>query len=394
MVPRTLAPQNGIGETNMAFKPAVKHNAKLRLAISGPAGSGKTFTLLKLATELAQGGKIAVNDTEHGSASKYAHTAACTDDCKDDSHFTFDVHEPSKFDPRELIKDIDEAVKHGYAVFVCDSLSHYWMGPDGELDLVDNAAKQSRSGNSFAAWKTVTPYHNALVDKMLSAPIHILVSMRTKTEWVIEKDDKGKSVPRKVGLQPVMRDGIEFEFDVCGDIDQDNTLTITKTRCSALTGKSINRPGAEMAATLKTWLGSPAAQVPRRDGDAAGTTQPAAQGAVESPRESETSAPAQAAPAEVPAPLRVLFEGLDKPGYLKNAYQILKNRLLEVSPEGAQAEYDRIVEHHGARGSTQLALHKAALLEMWNVADEWQRQKAVATDADIPEGLFTEMGVK
>ena len=222
------------------FKPAVKVDAKLRLALCGPAGSGKTYTLLTLATHL--GGPIAYVDTEHGSASKYADL------------FKFDVIEPDVFDPRKLIEFIDGAIEDGYKVICIDSLSHYWMGTGGELDLVDAAAKKSQSGNSFAAWKNVTPIHNKLVDTIIGAQIHVLVSMRTKTEWVIEENDKGKKTPRKIGLAPVMRDGIEFEFDVCGDLDQDNTLVITKSRCPELSGKVINRPGKDMAVVLKRWL--------------------------------------------------------------------------------------------------------------------------------------------
>lgn len=245
------------------FHKAVKRDAKLRLALCGPAGSGKTFTLLSLATHL--GGPIAYVDTEHGSASKYAHTDTCggAGKCADPSHFDFEVVEPKSFDPREMVKFIDGAVEGGYRVICADSLSHYWMGPGGELELVDSKAKSDTRGNSFAAWKSVTPLHNALVDKMISAPIHLLVGMRTKTEWVVEKDDKGKSVPRKIGMAPVMRDGIEFEFDVCGDMDQDNNLSITKSRCSALQGKVINRPGRDMAVTLIEWLaGAPAKHEP------------------------------------------------------------------------------------------------------------------------------------
>jgi AAA domain len=367
----------------MAFKPALKKNAKLRFAISGPSGSGKTFTLLRLATELAAGGKIAYVDTEHGSASKYAHTPACTVKCDDPSHFTFDVIEPSTFDPRDLMDNLADAKKEGYAVFVADSLSHYWMGPDGELELVDNAAKSSRSGNSFAAWKTVTPIHNKLVDAILAAPLHVLVSMRTKTEWVIEKDEKGKSVPRKIGLAPIMRDGIEFEFDVCGDIDQDNTLTITKTRCSALNGKSFNRPGPDIADTLKAWLGSPeAAQPETRDDGLA----PQQQTAVQSSTHHEAS-PAQPAADQTPGPLQALFENLGKPGYVKQAYELMKRRLIELSPDGGDAEYKRIIEQHSARDTKDLAVHKITLLDMWQVADEWARQKTAlgVTDDDVPK---------
>jgi hypothetical protein len=239
----------------MAFQKAIKHDAKLRLAICGPAGGGKTFTGLQLAKHL--GKKVGVIDTEHGSASKYAHTATCggSDNCQLPDHFDFDVDEPSEFNPRTLMDSIDYLVANGYDVALIDSLSHYWMGPGGELEMVDTAAARSKSGNSFTAWKTVTPVHNALIDKILSAPIHVIVTMRTKTEWTIEEVN-GKKVPRKIGLAPIMRDGIEFEFDVCGDMDQDNNFTVTKSRCSQLAGKVINKPGKSTAETLRGWLGS------------------------------------------------------------------------------------------------------------------------------------------
>lgn len=223
----------------MAFTKAVKHDAKLRLALCGPAGSGKTYSLLSIATAL--GGRIAFVDTEHGSASKYADL------------FEFDVIEPDSFDPNDLIHLIGEAAKAGYNIVCIDSLSHYWMGKGGELEMVDAAARRVQ-GNSFAAWKNVTPVHNRLVDTIISAPLHVLVSLRTKTEWVIEQNERGKSAPRKVGLAPVMREGIEFEFDVCGDLDQDNCLTVTKSRCPDLSGKVIEKPGTQIAAMLKAWL--------------------------------------------------------------------------------------------------------------------------------------------
>src|SRR5215469_14171270 len=226
----------------LEFRKAVKHGAKLRFAVCGPSGSGKTYTLLRLATEL--GGPIALIDTEHGSASKYADL------------FEFDVLELDSYDPLRLIEIIDEAAAHRYRALCIDSLSHFWVGKDGELDKVDRAAKRMQSPNSFAAWKQVTPIHNALVDKIISAPLHVLVSMRSKTEWVLERDDRtGRTAPRKVGLAPVMRDGIEYEFDVCGEMDQENTLVITKTRCPKLAGGVLPKPGKELADQLKEWLG-------------------------------------------------------------------------------------------------------------------------------------------
>jgi len=226
----------------MAFQKATKKQAKLRLALIGPSGSGKTYTALTLATHLVPNGRVALIDTERGSASKYADL------------FSFDVQELDSFHPQRYIEAIGDAQAAGYDVLVIDSLSHAWMGKDGALELVDKAAKRNPGGNSFAAWRDVTPLHNQLVDAMLAARLHIIVTLRSKMEYVQEKDERGKTVIRKVGLQPVQRDGLEYEFDVVGDLDQDNTLVITKTRCSTLTGAVVPKPGKELAAALDTWL--------------------------------------------------------------------------------------------------------------------------------------------
>ena len=299
------------------FQRAVKYDAKLRLALCGPAGSGKTYSLLSIATEM--GGPIAYVDTEHGSASKYADL------------FAFDVIEPAVFDPRELIKTIKAAVEGGYRVVCIDSLSHYWMGKGGELEMVDTAAARSKSGNSFAAWKNVTPVHNELVDTIIGAQIHVLVAMRTKTEWVIEKDTQGRQVPRKIGLQPVMRDGIEFEFDVCGDLDQENTLTVTKSRCPELSGKVINRPGKEMALVLKRWLSSAPAPAP-----APGLTPAPAQAAapvpVALPENGAAKEPYQATDDDLPAEMGGTWQD-PNPGPSAAAHVAeMKQRLADQPP--------------------------------------------------------------
>lgn len=224
----------------MPFKKATKEQSKLRLALIGISGSGKTMTALKVAKVL--GSKTALIDTERGSASKYA------------DQFDFDVLELDSFHPQTYIKAIGEA-SGNYDTLIIDSLSHAWSGKDGALELVDRAAKRSQSGNTFMAWREVTPLHNALVDAMLQANCHVIVTMRAKTEYVQEKDEKtGKLTPRKVGLQPVQRDGLEYEFDVVGDMTNENDLIISKTRCPALTGQIYNKPGDDVAGILKGWV--------------------------------------------------------------------------------------------------------------------------------------------
>lgn len=232
-----------------SFKKAVKQDARLRLGLTGPAGSGKTMTALALATRVARGGKVAVIDTERGSASKYADL------------FNFDVLELTTFAPEEYVRALRAAEAEGYSVIVIDSLSHEWAGKNGALEQVDKVGQ--RGGNKYTAWGTVTPKHNEMVDAILMSSCHVIATMRTKTEYVLEMNDKGKQVPRKIGLAPVQRDGLEYEFDVVGELDLDNRLTINKTRCAAIVGKTFGKPSSpwdehshELADALIEWLGS------------------------------------------------------------------------------------------------------------------------------------------
>ena len=234
----------------MAFQKATKAQSKGRVALLGPSGAGKTYTALRLAKGL--GGRIAVIDTERGSASKYA------------DEFEFDVCELETFSPQAYIAAIREAEVAGYDVLIIDSLSHAWMGKGGVLEIHDAAVKRSRSGNSFDAWREVTPQHNALVDALVQSKCHVIATMRTKTEYVVEEDERGKKVPRKVGMAPIQRDGLEYEFDVVGDLNQSHEWVISKSRCKALADQIITKPGEETAEVLRAWLsdGAPAPERP------------------------------------------------------------------------------------------------------------------------------------
>jgi hypothetical protein len=141
-----------------------------------------------------------------------------------------------------------EAAAAKYPTLVIDSLSHAWMGKGGLLDQAD------QKGGRFDAWKVLTPKQHALIDAILSYPGDVIVTMRTKTEYVVETNSNGKAAPRKVGLAPIQKDGVEYEFDVAGSMSVDNVLTIEKTRCPALQGRSIRHPGADVAKELRAGL--------------------------------------------------------------------------------------------------------------------------------------------
>lgn len=220
------------------FTKATKSASRLRAALCGTSGSGKTYSGLAIASAL--GKRIAVIDTEHGSAAKYSDI------------FEFDVLNLDSFEAEKFTEGIRAAERAGYDVIVIDSLSHAWMGTGGTLDQVTEAKRRSK--NEFTAWRDPSKAHTELIEAILHARLHVIATMRSKTEYILE-ESQGRKVPRKVGMAPVQRDGMEYEFDVVGDM-HDGTLVISKSRCPALSGKSFHHPGREFGETLLAWLGT------------------------------------------------------------------------------------------------------------------------------------------
>jgi hypothetical protein len=223
----------------LKIEKATKVQRKLRMSLMGPSGSGKTFTALKFAKELAEGDKVVLIDTERQSASLYSDL------------FNFDVINLPSSEPELYMEAIALAREAKAKVLVIDSLSHAWMGEGGVLDRV-NAA----SGNKFTdGWgKIGTPLQNKLINAILDAPMHVITTMRVKTEYVVEQNDRGKSAPKRVGLSAVQRDGVEYEMDIVGNMSIDNVLTIEKTRMADLSGKIIPKPDGQLAKQILDWL--------------------------------------------------------------------------------------------------------------------------------------------
>jgi len=218
------------------FQKARKTQSRLRLAVEGPAGAGKTFSSLILAKSLSP--KVAVIDTEHGSASLYA------------DRFDFDVVDlRPPYTPEAYIEAIRAAQQAGYGVCVIDSLSHEWTGEGGCLSIVDAL------GKGFASWKNVTPRHEKLINAILQSDMHIIATMRSKAEYMVETNLKGQAVPKKIGTAPIQRDSVEYEFTVVFTLNQNHYAAVSKDRTSLFDGKDF--PITEdTGKALLNWLGS------------------------------------------------------------------------------------------------------------------------------------------
>lgn len=227
------------------FQRAERQKAKLRLGMVAPAGAGKTHSSLLIAAGL--GKKIAVVDTENSSASKEEGKKNIP---------PFDVLVLSApFHPSKYIEALKAAEQEGYDVIILDSLSPAWAGTGGLLDKVNAVTQASTSKNSYMAWRDVTPLHNKLVDAILQSKCHVIATMRAKVEYVIEADEKGKQRPRKIGLAPIQREGLDFEFDIVFDIDQaTHYATASKDRTSLFDGTPFI-PSIETGEKLRDWLG-------------------------------------------------------------------------------------------------------------------------------------------
>lgn len=221
------------------FKKAERQKAKLRLAISGPTGSGKTEGALMLAKGI--GGRVAVVDTENSSASLYA------------DRYDFETANiTAPYTPEKFIDAIKAAEQAGFDVLILDSITHEWSGVGGCLEIVDMLAKAKFKGNSWSAWSEVTPRHRKFIDTILHSSIHIIVTLRSKMDTIQVDSGNGRKKVEKVGMKSEQRDGIEYEFTTVLDLTCDHYATATKDRTQIFNEPHIITENTGVL--LRNWL--------------------------------------------------------------------------------------------------------------------------------------------
>jgi hypothetical protein len=230
----------------MQFTKATRKKAKLRLALTGPSGAGKTYSALLLAKGI--GGRIAVIDTEHESASLYAGLPEMPE------FDTLNLAPP--FTPERFAEAVQSAEAAGFDILILDSITHEWNGSGGCLELVDEIARAKFKGNTWSAWSEINPRHRAFLDAMLRSPLHIIATMRSKTETA-QTEENGRKKVVKLGMKSEQRDGFEYEMTVVLDLVHDGHFaTATKDRTGLFSHTDPKPISEQTGAALLQWLDS------------------------------------------------------------------------------------------------------------------------------------------
>ena len=228
----------------LVFGEAQREKVALKLCLSGVTGAGKTMGALIIAkgmlsekyptlSEVDIWKKIAIIDTENRSGSLYVNYKK--DDVVIGKYNTVNISAP--FSPARYIQAMQMCEDNDIEVCIIDSLSHAWTGQGGLLDKHNDASKKAGT-NSYTAWRDITPLHNKLVDKILQSEMNVIVNLRSKMEHVMEQEN-GKTVIKKVGMSSIFRDGIEYEFTMCFDIDNSHTTFASKDRSGIFDQRSF-----------------------------------------------------------------------------------------------------------------------------------------------------------
>lgn len=233
----------------MPFTQVTREKSKLRLALAGPSGAGKTLSALLLAYGITEDwGKIALIDTEHGRAKFYANRS-------DFNTGTFLYQEmsapysPDKY--KQMVSEGADAVGSD-GVVIIDSFSHAWDNEGGVLEIKSSIEETQQGKNSFSAWNEAGKIQNNLVNAILSSNCHTIVTLRTKMAYAMEQNERGKTVPVKIGLAPVQRENTEYEFDIVLNIARNHTACASKDTTFLDSWSGVIT--SELGKSLKEWL--------------------------------------------------------------------------------------------------------------------------------------------
>lgn len=228
------------------LRKATRQKAKIRLGLSAVAGGGKTYSALLIAKGLCgDWSKVAVIDTENGSADLYCHLG---------EYNVLTLSAP--YAPEKYVEAIQSCEKAGMDVIIIDSITHEWDGKGGCLEIVDQLTQASTSKNSYVSWGKVTPRHQAFIDAILQSKCHVITTVRRKQDYEMTKDQNGKIKVEKAGLKEVTREGFEYELTVNLELDHGHFATASKDRTGLFMGKPEFIPSEATGKMIADWCES------------------------------------------------------------------------------------------------------------------------------------------
>lgn len=236
------------------FQKAKPQQARLKVSIYGPPGSGKTFSTLLMAEGLAAKRKkrIAYVDTERGT-DFYAQAVKARQVHPD--AFDFDaIYTRSLADITEAVNSLDPAV---YGVVVLDSMSHLW---EAAMEAY-SGKKTSRDGIPMHAWGKIKKPYKDLVKNLIASSFDVFILGRQKNTF--EDDENGEM--KKVGVAMRAEGETAYEPHICirmqAEVNPDKTTQsaylayIEKDRTGVLAGKVLTNPSFKDIEPLLPLLG-------------------------------------------------------------------------------------------------------------------------------------------
>jgi hypothetical protein len=223
----------------MQLRQATRTKAKIRLGLSAVSGGGKTYSAIKIAKGLSRGDltKVAIIDTENGSADLYAHLG---------NYNVLTLHPP--YTPERYVECIKSCEEAGMEVIIVDSITHEWNGKGGILEI-----HSSMTGNSFTNWSSLTPRHQKFIDAILQSKCHVITTVRRKQDYDLSKDSNGKTKVEKAGLKEETREGFEYELTANIELDIKHNATALKDRTGLFMDKPAFTPSEETGKMLLDW---------------------------------------------------------------------------------------------------------------------------------------------
>lgn len=224
----------------MQVTDGVREKQKALIGLAGPSGSGKSLSSLLLAFGLMKEAhpdlpesevwkKIGVADTEHKRMLTYIGQLH--------NNITIGSFKHINFEPPFNTDRYNMAIKllkqQGCEVVIIDSLSHQWQGEGGVVET-----HGQMQGNSFQNWGKLAPESSKLTKGLTTQDVHMITTLRVKSDYVIELIE-GKNVPKKVGMKPVQKDDMEYEFDTVFSIGMDHLARVSKDITNLFEGEFL-----------------------------------------------------------------------------------------------------------------------------------------------------------